>query len=387
MKYIKFSTLFAVYIFLLLQPYFIWGKIWILIPFLLMLLIYKIIFFVPIKIETAVISIFLFILTAAYYYLNDASYGWILLVSLSVLLFSLLTKRELLEVYTKFKVLFVIFLIPSILYWVIHILGYNLENISLGVVSNHDVPNQLKVLAGMHYIKLPGAVVLHYMLHWPIYRNQGLYQEPGFLGTLAALILTAEGYRLKKNIQNIIIFIAGISSLSFAFFVLSAFYILFKNKKLIIPIFLAFVVIYTILVKSETDMNPIVKAYTVGRIQMVINGNPDGNNRAIHLGKNWESWQSSNIEGILFGIGQTEEGASWKSILIRSGLSGSVILILVYFIFLLKIKFKEIEKFHYIFILTFILSIYQRQDILNLYMLLIFIVGAVELNRKEKLYG
>lgn len=386
MKHINFSTLLALYIFLLLQPYFIWGNTWILIPLMLILLIYKMIFFIPIKIEIFMISTLLFIFTAIYYYLLNASYGWIVLVSLSIFLLSLLKKRELLETYAKFKIIFVIAIIPSIVYWIMHITGYNIMNISLGIVKDSDVPNQLKVLAGMHYIKLPGAVILNYMLPWSIYRNQGIFDEPGFLGTMSALILAADGYRLNKNIKNIIIFIAGISSLSFAFFVLSVFYILLKKKKFIIPLFLLFIVIYIILAHNYIRINPIVKAYTVNRIEMVINGNKNGDNRAINLKGNWKNWKNADISGILFGIGQTEEGASWESIFIRSGLVGAILLTVIYLVFLLKTKPENIKYLDYIFILTFMLSVYQRQDILNLYMLLIFIFGVNKLNRKESTY-
>lgn len=53
------------------------------------------------------------------------------------------------------------------------------------------------------------------------YRFASIFDEPGYLGTLCAFILALDGFNFKK-IVNIILFIGGLLSLSFAFYLMIA---------------------------------------------------------------------------------------------------------------------------------------------------------------------
>jgi hypothetical protein len=366
-----YSYLIALYIFFSMNPYYIWGNIYLLVPFLVILLVFKFYLFGQIKLDKLVASMIVFILTSYVLFLNKASFGWMLVMSLSVSLVYLLSLKDVEMVYKKFKIIFLLSLFPSIIYWILHLFGFNAMMFSLGTINDNDVPNQLKVLAGMHYVKLPGAVILDYMTKLPIYRNGGIFDEPGFLGTVSAFILMAERYNLK-NKQNLFIFFIGVSSLSFAFLLLTMLYFILSIKKSFKYI-LVMIVTFTILL--EFYPNSPLNEFTIERLTMFIDGNKLSDNRDIHLSKNWEDWKSSDIKGIFFGNIQTDEGSSWKSLLIRSGLTGVFALFIIYFFIFKKINYKQLGYYEYIFILLFILSLYQRQDILNPYMLLIFMVG------------
>ena len=58
----------------------------------------------------------------------------------------------------------------------------------------------------------------------------GICNEPGYFGTFCALILCASRLNLRDR-QNILIFIAGIFSFSFAFYLIIIFYLLLKSWK------------------------------------------------------------------------------------------------------------------------------------------------------------
>lgn len=81
------------------------------------------------------------------------------------------------------------------------------------------------------YFQYPMLVVPNDMMHPDhAFRFSFLLDEPGAVGTLAAIILLIENYSLKKW-HNIIIFISGILSLSLFFFIVSFFFLVILKVK------------------------------------------------------------------------------------------------------------------------------------------------------------
>lgn len=80
----------------------------------------------------------------------------------------------------------------------------------------------------------------------------GLFNEPGYFGTILALTLIASGFNMKK-ISNIVMLIAGILTASMAFFILVGLYVFFVNiykPKRLITILLVFFVSSFVLIKT-----------------------------------------------------------------------------------------------------------------------------------------
>ena len=104
----------------------------------------------------------------------------------------------------------------------------------------------------VEYYGSEAAVYLDFKFSY-IYMNDdiprlcGLFNEPGYLGTVAALILIADGCRLR-HWGNIVIIIAGGLSLSLAFFMLIVLYFVLRQVKnpirliVAISIFVLFIV-------------------------------------------------------------------------------------------------------------------------------------------------
>ena len=89
----------------------------------------------------------------------------------------------------------------------------------------------------------------------PVYRFMGPFDEPGVLGTISALLLSADKLNLNKN-SNKIIFFSGLISLSLAFYVLISLYfilamVLKLNKRNILFIILA--ILFKYVLSSENN--------------------------------------------------------------------------------------------------------------------------------------
>ena len=88
------------------------------------------------------------------------------------------------------------------------------------------------------------------------FRFYSIFDEPGYLGTITAFYLIYQDFDFKKT-KNIILFLGGIFTFSLAFYILSMSYILlklFKNKKIIIILTLAFALFIGFNQIKDTDI-------------------------------------------------------------------------------------------------------------------------------------
>lgn len=97
-------------------------------------------------------------------------------------------------------------------------------------MSEEYIPNKGKVAAGQGYAIYPFAIVTDYMLNYPIYRFVGAHDEPGFIGTVCALMIASNRLQIKTKADFIILF-AGVISFSVAFYLILAIYCAFLSIK------------------------------------------------------------------------------------------------------------------------------------------------------------
>jgi len=198
----------------------------------------------------------------------------------------------------------------------------------------------------------------------PINRLQGLYDEPGFVGTIGALILISDKMDIKKwNV--VLLFVACIFTFSLAFYIIIAmylFYMLVKNMgtkaikyAIIISLFACF--LYYII-------NEYIDLYILRRIF-------EGERLIIPSGRKEMSdfeflsyFFAQDVFHIFFGHGYGShristnlyEYSSWIRIPYDYGLM--FVIIFIYFI-----RSIWSEKANKIFLILFLLSIYQRPQI------------------------
>lgn len=105
----------------------------------------------------------------------------------------------------------------SVLAWIVYLTGH------LSPLGTLQSP----IIADITYTVYPFFIVSNNLIEYDFAsRFSGPFLEPGFLGTLVALILVAKKYNLK-DIRLIVLFIAGLFTLSLAFYLISAFFGLF----------------------------------------------------------------------------------------------------------------------------------------------------------------
>lgn len=207
----------------------------------------------------------------------------------------------------------------------------------------------------------------------------GLFNEPGFLGTMLAMCLVIDGINLKR-IGNVIMLIAGCLTFSLAFFLILGAYLflnLLNNPKYIKTIIIL-VVLLAILIPYlyKNDM----VATLLDRF-IIEDGEWAGNNRTdLIIDRYWsDMFKSGNF---LFGYGTgylkyIEYGnVSYKSVIFEYGFVGALLLwgSLLYSA-IHKITNKN--RMFYIVILCFFLNIFHRPTLFApCYLLTLF--GGIE---------
>ena len=237
------------------------------------------------------------------------------------------------------------------------------------------------------------AFYLNYYLSYLVVSRDGarlcgLFNEPGYYGTILALYLVADGVNLKKR-GNLIMLFGGFFTLSMAFFVIIGVFLFFKSlktPKIIIVLLIAVLLFFLILhqLKESSDIINIFFerfAFTDGKIA--------GNNRTSDLFDTY--WQRFIVSpSVLFGYGTgfidylqslSREGSlSYKQVVIEQGIIGAGLM----WGSLLKAAIKKGKHIQSgLFVLLFFISIYQRPTVIFItYFVLLF--GGIEYIRKNE---
>lgn len=201
----------------------------------------------------------------------------------------------------------------------------------------------------------------------------GPFNEPGYWGTVLALILTVEGYKINK--ANIVLFIAGVFSWSLAFFIIVSVNILYRYHNKIWKMLFVLIIMAGLMGTFLAD-NPNVEHMTT-RMSFDSQGNWVGNNRS-NEGIDKGLRDTVMSEYILFGHGTgyastltNQPFATYKTLIIEYGIMGT--LLMYGAIFFLAIREAQ-DKFDAIWlILMFIFSLYQRPIIfLSIYFIILY---------------
>ena len=207
-----------------------------------------------------------------------------------------------------------------------------------------------------------------------LYRFQSIFGEPGELGTILGMIFLFDDNYKKLKKERIILMISGILTFSLAFYIFVFFKFIIseikvKNKLLIFILFLIFALTITPLIKNIGGGELYYRVY--GRIK-TLNFNRKNNNAKLVLK---EFYKNGNlIIGTRESINRKTnlDISSIEVILYERGFLGLGILIL----FILFISnFFYVKNKVKLRILIFLLSIYQRPNLLHMVYLLILITG------------
>lgn len=195
------------------------------------------------------------------------------------------------------------------------------------------------------------------------YRFSSVFDEPGLLGTLCAFFLFSNNWDLRKGSSKIFL-LAGILSLSMAFFILCLFGYIIVNRRSFSKIFIILLCLCSLvfILFIYIDPESILYRYT---IQRIFSGKLNNRNVGDFVIM-WEHY-ISNINAYTFMI-----GAKTSSLYANTG-SFSILLFihdygfftmgLVYGItFLSFMRFSRVNNIIIPFFIMFIISSYQRPD-------------------------
>lgn len=212
----------------------------------------------------------------------------------------------------------------------------------------------------------------------------GICNEPGYFGTICALILCASSLNLKKK-SNIIILIAGFLTFSLAFIITLVIYLLLKYLKDVRTVILTVLLtcFYLFLLPNIYTGNPTIDRF-IQRMTITDEGLAGDNRTTDELEYVFNDVVKNKP---LFGYGegylktQNLKGgvSSYKTYIIQYGFVGCILL---WGSLLLAALYKNKNYLSIIYIIVFFINIYQRPNIMTLQYQILLFGGLAFINAK-----
>ena len=385
------NLIFALICFVSTVPYLFWNvSIYILV---VMLFIYFFTTFftrdgIKVSLKEILTSLIIFFISLIFFIVSGLALGAIVFSTLIFILY-LIKDDNLLEVFFLFKKVLCFFIIPSALLWFIHVLF--LGNNEFLVLGQIDAVNPYKKQDNLYYYIYPFMTIVSYDFGGAFYRFPGPFDEPGVIGSIAALFLAIDRFSLSKN-ENRILFIGGLISFSLVFYVIFFLYfivnIFFNFKRSIVFTLLFTVILYWTYIIS--DIGEYFSKLIFERLRYK-NGDFSGNNRNSELlNVQFEKWlNTTDISVLFFGekIVNLDGSSSLKQVLISSGLLGFTSIFCILSILGFRRYGGKLDVHFFIFIFIFSLFIYQRPDFTSVYVYVIFSTGFLILSKRKLIFN
>lgn len=312
-------------------------------------------------------SISLYVFTTIYYILlayfhSTLNFAGIISQLIYVLLFTItfLNDSYLEKVFKHFNNIYVVLVGVSLVCWILAIAG---------LLPNTGTIRHYNEMLDRTYSTYP-FVVIEYFLDDGI-RFSGLFDEPGVVGTYSALLLCLSKFQMK-NWRTYILIITGVCSMSFFFYTLVSVYwlsyLIFSEKKYMQSILLCsvFAVFFV-----ETQDNEFISQRMWSRFEWnAKEGKFSGDNRMTDEGEKYIEKIKGTHE-YYFGVDNVSAfwaaaggSSSYKNIIAMYG----IIFFALYCAFFIKLgrdNCRTMASF-VLFLLLFMLNMYQRVSIYSL---------------------
>lgn len=324
-----------------------------------------------------------FLFTLLYFSLNTVDVkmtAWIFPLSLSI--FVLLKDYLKVAIFNLFISVLTIVLLFGLSFWMC---GFFLNlDFYLGDCYVGDRLFLLYPFYCVEYTPIPFQIFI-------INRFSSVFDEPGMLGTISALILCAKNFDLKNDYRLFVVLAGGIFSMSLAFFVLCLFYWIISCRifsKYIIYLFIFFFLFLLfdsifdgVFVERlsyrlvDSDMESIDNR-TAGNFEVMFKQFLNSSALFCGMGHNAHLLAGGGSDGL-------------KVFFYNYGILGLGLLLLSFSVLIYSYKLK----WHFMpLIVVYFLSFYQRAAIYRLYQLLIFVAGLIIINmcyydRKNKIFS
>jgi hypothetical protein len=218
-----------------------------------------------------------------------------------------------------------------------------------------------------------------------------VFDEPGVVGTLAALLISYKKINFNK-IKDIVLVVAGLLSFSLAFYIILLINLLY-NRTLNLKFYLIFAIILFSFyyVKPEFVKVALLDRFIVGNNIGIVD-----NRSSETFNEEYDSFVKKGGAGLFFGLGPNALAklskvieinvSSYKTIIYQFGILGAVLFIS--FFFYATYKFAPVKRGWFFFIIFLALA-WQRPGVFSYFNLLIYLSGlsyisAIEIQNNSK---
>lgn len=352
----------AVLLFLITNPYFIWHTP---IPIIAVVGFYIMTFvhYKPIE-RKFHIAFALFLL---FYFIVGLRFGiqLSLFYTIAIPLVFYIDKEFFCNSFNKFIKIFSVFIFFSlIVYFLVTVLHVSLPHYSLSPLNVFKEIN-----SGFVYDAYPLLLVGPSYSDLVMPRFFGIYDEPGVVGTISAVVLVVNKYKLRDKYM-IPIFLAGFFSFSLFFYVITIFYYIFsvRRRNVLFTLILALTLFYLL------SLIPGVNHLVYNRFTFE-NGVWLGNSRDK---EGYSVWFDQFMDSYDFWLGLGPQGstlhnfggASFKDIIVNYG----IIMFAIYVLSLILFVIKQRKGTYYSILAIFVIAgyIFQRPFITDVFMTISF---------------
>lgn len=307
------------------------------------------------------------------------------------LTFSLLVMADeecIAESFDLLKTITTVVLAYALIIFVLVVIG-----VPIPAISMQSNETGRTAVSGQYYMNYLGCLFIRSRFIFRMDRFTSVFTEPGVVGTITAFFLAASDFDLKKDKRNVILFVAGICSLSLAFVFLIAILIIARSirrgaYKTVGVVALAIVMYFVFM--SVNFTNPYLADFQSRLI--VTEAGLAGNDRISEYAQTqFESFLHSDIKTVLFGYGNAyvnpttninfwQGSATYKRQIFQFGVIGFglyLIWILVAPYKCYKTEEKDINARMITYIAVFVASIYQRPNLTTLFFLYFLMAGCL----------
>ncbi len=276
---------------------------------------------------------------------------------------------------------------PSIIYYILYVLHIRLPYTVLP--SLHESKTQL----GIYYQHYPFGLII---AGSAMPRPSGLFDEPGYMGTLAGILYAAVLESRDKTIKKwrICLIIIGLFSFSLAFYILFFVRIMiyiaekgYKRVALILPVLIALFVVF-----MNVDFHNEQIQEVQARLKIGENGLEGDNRTTMAFDEEYGFFIRGDTKIILRGNGLDAHmknpkmigASSYKVLVYNYGIIGTGLLILLLVLIVYSVGFT---KNNTAFLLIFLLSMYQRPGVFTMHFISILICGLEKGEVHRELFG
>jgi hypothetical protein len=298
------------------------------------------------------------------------------------------TKRR---AFHDFAVMFAVSLVPGIVVLLFSSVGIELPWHTL-YASRFDFDALMGNIPG-YYREYLGSVVRNDQIvpfgPGSVFRLHGMWDEPGTVGTFSGLLLVASGMQLKGRLYNIILLVGGILSFSLAFYAILFLYLL--GRRPFATLAASAGVASFVLTSKALATLPILEVFFLNRFTFKTGGGFAADNRVTGVfAALYRDFWNADLATRLFGSTNNvsflvNTGTfSYELVVFTYGVVGLALLA----IFLVAATTSISRRRQALILLVvFMVSIYQRPNVLTMPYLVLLLGGAVHLAHDSRSEG